>query len=144
VEPPPYPEPLPDPEVPDGVPAAIVSVALSTTTTVLPAMLKTIVRERSGETAMRPGCTDSPDKATLDVESLLLPAFTMLKTGTVIPPPAGNNGLETKARNLKPLSLCCWAALEDLFPPQDKTATPRTASTTRLVQILFRIRLRKV
>jgi len=135
---------LPDPElVVEGGPAAIVSVALSTTTTVLPLILKTIVRERSGETAMRPGCADSPAKTTADVESLLLIAFTMLKTGVEIPAD-GNNGLETKARNLKPLSLCCWAELEDFFPPQDRIAAPRTASTIKLVPILFRVRLRKV
>jgi hypothetical protein len=136
---------LPDPELVvlvDGGPVAIASVALSTTTTALPERLKMIVRERSGETAMRVGCVDSPAKATTDVDSLLLIALTIFKAGDGIPP-VGNNAFETKARNLKPLSLCCVAELEDFFPPQDITPTARTTSTARLVRVLGRVRTPK-
>ena len=137
---------LPDPEllvlVVDGGAVAIASVAFSTTTTVLPERLKMIVRERSGETAINVGCADSPAKTTADVESLLLIALTILRTGLGMPA-VGNRAFETKARNLKPLSLCCVAELEDFFPPQDITPTPRTTSTAKLVRALFRVRTPK-
>jgi len=137
---------LPDPEllvlVVDGGAVAIASVAFSTTTTVLPERLKMMVRERSGETAINVGCADSPAKTTADVESLLLIALTILRTGLGMPA-VGNRAFETKARNLKPLSLCCVAELEDFFPPQDITPTPRTTSTAKLVRALFRVRTPK-
>ena len=137
---------LPDPEllvvVVDGAEVAIASVALSTTATVLLERLKMMVRERSGETAMRVGCVDSPARTTAEVESLLLMALTILRTGVGIPL-VGNRPFETKARNLKPLSLCCVAELEDFFPPQEITPTPRTTNTTKLVRDLFRVRTPK-
>jgi hypothetical protein len=136
---------LPDPELVvlgDGGPVAIASVALSTTTTVLPERLKMIVRERSGETAMRVGWVDSPAKATAEVDSLLLIALMIFRAGDGIPP-VGNNAFETNARNLKPLSLCCVAELEDFFPPQDITPTLRTTSTARLVRVLGRVQTPK-
>ena len=137
---------LPDPELlvllVDAGAVAIDSVALSTTTTVLPVRLKMIVRERSGETAISVGCADSPTKTTAEVESLLLTALTIFRTGLGIPA-VGNKAFETKARNLKPLSLCCVAELEDFFPPQDITPTPRTTSTAKLVRDLFRVRTPK-
>jgi hypothetical protein len=138
---------LPEPELlvllEDAGPLAIASVVLSTTAIVLPERLKIMVRERSGETAMSVGCADSPIKATADVESLLLIAFTIFRTGVGIPA-VGNKAFETKARNLKPLSLCCVAALGDFFPPQDRTPTPRTISTTTLERVLRRVRTPKL
>ena len=137
---------LPDPEllvlVVEGGAVAMASVALSTTTTVSPVRLKTMVRERSGETAIRVGCAAWPAKTTADVESLLLIPLTIFRTGFGMPP-VGNKAFETKARNLKPLSLCCVAELEDFFPPQDITPTPRTTSTAKLVRDLFRVRTPK-
>jgi len=137
---------LPDPELlvllVEGAAVAIASVALSTTTTVLPVRLNMAVRERSGETAISVGCGDWPTKATADVESLLLIALTIFRTGLGIPA-VGNRAFETKARNLNPLSLCCVAELEDFFPPQDITPTPRTISTAKLVRDLFRVRTPK-
>ena len=140
----PDPLPVPDPDVLllDAGAVASASVALSTTTTVLPLILKMIVRERSGETAIRPGCAEAPTKRTEDVESLLLIAFTIFRTGVWIPA-LGNNAFETKARNLRPLSLCCVAVLEDFLPPQDITPTLRATSTAKLVRALFRGRTPK-
>ena len=140
----PDPLPVPDPDVLllDAGAVASASVALSTTTTVLPLILKMIVRERSGETAIRPGCGEAPAKRTEDVESLLLIAFTIFRTGVWIPA-LGNNAFETKARNLRPLSLCCVAVLEDFLPPQDITPTLRATSTAKLVRALFRGRTPK-
>jgi len=137
---------LPDPEllvlVVDGGAVATASVALSTTATVSPLRLKTMVRERSGETAIRVGCADSPAKTTADVESLLLIPLTIFSTGLGMPA-VGNRAFETKARNLKPLSLCCVAEVEDFFPPQDITPTPRTTSTAKLAKDFFRVRTPK-
>jgi hypothetical protein len=141
-DPDPLPVPVPDVLLLDAGALATASVALSMTETVLPLRLKTMVRERSGETAIRPGCDEAPAKRTVDVESLLLIAFTMFRTGVLIPA-LGNKAFETKARNLRPLSLCCVAVLEDFFPPQEITPPPRTTSTAKLVRALFRGRTPK-
>src|ERR1022692_1017400 len=114
---------------------AMLSVVLSTTTTELPEALKIIVNLRFGERAMSPGCVLLPCTLTTDGESTSCEASTMFRTGAV-PPLTGSRGFETKARNLRPLTL--WVLLGAPELPQEIVVTLPAKSTTMLIRVLFK------
>jgi hypothetical protein len=100
-----------------------------------PEGLKTTVWERSEVSTIMPGWVELPRRLIVDGETMSCSASTILITGA-LPIPLGNKGLETKARNLSPLSLC-WL-LAELLPPQHTRATLNAVSTAMLTKVFFK------
>ena len=69
--------------------------------------LNTSVNRLLGKSSISPGKGLVVSSDTVDVESLSLSASTTFKTG-VAEPPAGINGLETKARSLTGPLVIVW------------------------------------
>jgi hypothetical protein len=106
---------------------------LSTNTKALFEGLYTIVNFLSGETANIPACGTLPERLTRKGESRSLDASTTFNTGRPPPPEAGDKGLETKARKVRPL-LGVVEVLGAVYP-HDTTSTPAPRSTANAIAL---------